>query len=112
MTEDYWKKYKQSYDNEIFQKNEFWQDVQADMKRKHPSKKHYLELYNICKSDNPYIRQIKHSPNITSDTVAEIICRDVGCELQLCMSLQAEALKNSRKPIELFKKFKKLHSRV
>ena len=100
MTEEYWKKYKETYDNEIFQKNGFWRDVQADLKRKHPNSKHYLELYNICKSENPYIRQIKHSPNISMDTVSELICRDVGCELQLCMSLQSEIAKNSRKQIE------------
>jgi hypothetical protein len=100
MTEDYWQKYKQSYDNEVFQGNEFWRDVKASMDRKYPKNKHYLELYNLCKSDNPFIRQIKHSPNITADTVAELICRDVGCDLQLCMSLQAEAQRNSRRPVE------------
>ncbi len=101
MTEDYWRKWKQQNDAEPLNVNEFWRDVQADMKRKSTSKgKHYLELYNMCKSQNPYIRQIKNSPNITVDSVAELICRDVGCELELCMSLQKQANLNSRKPIE------------
>lgn len=51
------------------------------------SGKHPLELYNICKSDNPYIRQVKASPNITLDMVAEYICRDSICDMQYCASL-------------------------
>jgi hypothetical protein len=46
----------------------------------------------MCKSDNPYIRQIKASPNIMPATVAELICRDKACELQYCLSLQKVAL--------------------
>jgi hypothetical protein len=63
--------------------NELWRRVKIDMdRRKQP--KHHLELYSICRSDNPFIRQIKASPNITIDTVAELICRDKGCEMMYC----------------------------
>lgn len=99
MTEEYWQKYKQEYDNEVFQRNELWRNVQNDLKRERPGK-HILELHNICKSENPYIRQIKNSPNITGDTVAEMICRDIGCDLQYCLSLQKVANNNSRKRAE------------
>lgn len=100
MTEEYWRKYKNKYDNEVFQKNEFWRDVKADMKKKEKGK-HYKELYTICKSENPYIRQIRNSPNITIDGVAEIICRDIGCDLQYCMSLQNKVSSNSKSVVDL-----------
>ena len=109
MTEEYWKRWKKQHDAEPMNVNEFWQDVQKDMKRKHGNgEKHYLELYNICKSMNPYIRQIKSSPNLSIDNVAELICRETGCDLQFCMSLQKQAGLNSRKPIEYYNKSKGL----
>lgn len=55
MTEDYWKKYKKEYDNSLFRKNELWKGVMDDIKRDEKPK-HIKELYNLCKSDNPYIR--------------------------------------------------------
>lgn len=54
--------------------NELWVRVKQDMSRR-DKPKHHLELYSYCRSENPYIRQIKNSPNITPDTVAELICR-------------------------------------
>ena len=36
-------------------------------------------------------RQVRSSPNITNDTVAELICRDKACELQYCLSLMKTA---------------------
>ncbi len=101
MTEDYWQKYKKEYDNTLFQKNEFWRNVKRDVEKNNEGK-HYKELYNICRSDNPYIRQIRNSPNITIDGVAEVICRDNGCELQYCLSLHKIANKNRKKPLKLY----------
>ena len=61
----------------------------------------------MCKSENPYIkylsptcRQIKNSPNITTETVAEMICRDKACELQYCLSIMKIATENRRRIIE------------
>ena len=51
--------------------NQLWVNVQKDLDRRYKQPKHYMELYSICRSDNPFIRQIKASPNITIDTVAE-----------------------------------------
>lgn len=87
MTEDYWQRYKKQYDQHPFQKNELWKGVINDIKADSKGK-HHLELYNICKSDNPYIKQVKNSPNISVDTVAELICRGIGCDLQSCMLRQ------------------------
>ena len=99
MTEDYWKHYKKEFDSQPFQQNEMWRDIQSQYKAQSKGK-HIYELYNICKSDNPYIRQIKNSPNITADTVSELICREVGCDLQYCLSLQRVANNNSKKPVK------------
>ena len=46
------------------------------------------------------IRQVKNSPNITTDTVAELICRDKACELQYCLSIMQLANENRRRLIE------------
>lgn len=100
MTEEYWRKYKRKFDNEVFQRNEFWRDVQSDLNRKKKGK-HHKELYSICKAENPFIRQIRNSPNITIDGVAEIICRDIGCDLQFCMSLQKFSDRDKKKPLDL-----------
>ena len=54
MTEEYWKRYKEKHDQHIFNKNELWKGVLNDIK-KDSKGKHQLELYNICKSENPYI---------------------------------------------------------
>ena len=55
MTEDYWRKYKKEFDNSTFQRNKLWKNVIDDLKASSPGK-HYLELHNICLSENPYIR--------------------------------------------------------
>lgn len=47
MTEEYWQKYKQQYDQHPFQKNELWKGVISDIKAQSKGK-HHLELYNIC----------------------------------------------------------------
>ena len=90
MTEEYWRRWKAENDREVLQVNEFWRKVQADVQAHHPGGKHYLELDAICRADNPFIRQLKHSPNISPDTVAELICRGIGCDLQFCMMLKNE----------------------
>lgn len=88
--------------------NKFWQNVKKDLARLQEPK-HHLELYSMCKSENPYIkyflsnsRQIKNSPNITTETVAELICRDKACELQYCLSLMKIATENRRRIIEYY----------
>ncbi len=79
MTEQYWQRYKDLVALEPLNRDDpFWKAMKADMQKKQEPK-HHLELYSMCKSDNPYIRQIKNSPNITTETVAELICRDKGC---------------------------------
>ena len=99
MTEQYWKRYTKEMNGDPLNSSPFWVNVKKDLdRRKEP--KHHLELYSICKSENPFIRQIKNSPNITSETVAEMICRDKGCELQYCLSLQKIAATNKRSNIE------------
>lgn len=35
--------------------NKFWQHVKKDLARKQEPK-HHLELYSMCKSENPYIK--------------------------------------------------------
>ncbi len=80
--------------------DEFWKRVHSDIKgREKP--KHHLELYSYCRSDNPFIRQIKNSPNITTNTVAEVICRDKSCELMYCMMLQQKQAENRRSKIDI-----------
>ena len=65
MTEEYWQRYKREvHDKDVWVSNQIFRDTKASLDRK-KKKKHPLELYNICKSDNAYIRQIKNSPNIT-----------------------------------------------
>ena len=79
MTEPYWQRYLQEVSSDLeHTQDRFWKKVREDLNRKREPK-HYLELYSMCKTDNPYIRQIKSSPNITSSTVAEMVCRDKAC---------------------------------
>ncbi|EAR99557.2 hypothetical protein TTHERM_00138200 (macronuclear) [Tetrahymena thermophila SB210] len=100
MTERYWQRYRNAYYADPLNSDPFWVNVKNDVNRKR-NPKHHLELYSICRSPNPYINQIKSSPNITHDTVAELICRDKACELQYCMSLQLVAAENRRRKIDL-----------
>lgn len=99
MTEEYWRRYKQNWMADPLNTDRLWVEVKKDMKAREKPK-HHLELYSYCKSDNPYIRQIKNSPNITVDTVAELICRDQACELQYCLSLQKVEVSNRRSKLE------------
>ena len=57
MTEAYWQRYKAEISNEYMERteNKLWQNVKKDLARKEEPK-HHLELYSMCKSDNPYIR--------------------------------------------------------
>lgn len=80
MTEKYWQQYKEEYNRDPLNTNELWVRVKKDMSRREKPK-HHLELYSYCRTENPYIKQIKNSPNITLDTVAELICRQQACEL-------------------------------
>lgn len=99
MTEHYWKRYKEQWMADPLNTDRLWVEVKKDMKAREKPK-HHLELYTFCKSENPYIRQIKNSPNITTDTVAEMICRDQACELQYCLSLHKLAASNRRSKME------------
>ena len=103
MTEHYWQRYKQQLSADPFYSdtNELWKRTRDDLKRREKPK-HHLELYSYCKTENPFIRQIKNSPNITIDSVAELICREKACELQYCMSLQRVAAANWRSGIKYF----------
>ena len=74
MTEKYWVKYMDEYNRDPMNTNELWVHVKKDLSRRN-APKHHLELYSYCRTDNPYIKQIRNSPNITIDTVAELICR-------------------------------------
>ena len=99
MTEKYWQRYKKQMMAEMWYNNKLWVEVRKDLERgKKP--KHPLELYNMCKSENPYIRQIRRSPNITVDTVAELICRDVACDLQYCLLLQSRESAKARNKLK------------
>jgi hypothetical protein len=57
MTEHYWQRYKAEISNEFMERteNKFWQSVKKDMARLQEPK-HHLELYSMCKSENPYIK--------------------------------------------------------
>lgn len=41
--------------------NKFWQNVKKDMARLQEPK-HHLELYSMCKSENPYIKYPRPHP--------------------------------------------------
>jgi hypothetical protein len=101
MTEQYWQRFMKEYWADPMNTNALWVGVKKDMDKMHPMRKHPLELYSMCKSDNPYIRQIKSSPNITLDMVAELICRDVACDLQYCLSLHEKEQSNRRSKLKL-----------
>ena len=77
MTEEYWQRYKREvHDTDVWNSNELFRDTKKVLERK-KSDKHPLELFNMCKSDNAYIRQIKNSPNLTLGTP----------DLRYCLSL-------------------------
>jgi hypothetical protein len=99
MTEEYWLDYFEKQQHDPMRKNVVGQTL-YEIHETDKKKIHYLEKYTWCKSDNPFIKQIKRSPNITVGTVAELICRGVACELQYCMSLQQIAVENPRRGIE------------
>lgn len=100
MTERYWQDFVEKKRNNPYENNELWNRVEADMKSR-AKPKHPLELYSMCKSDNPYIRQVKASPNITLPMVAEYICRDMVCDMQYCSSMQSKQAENWRYNIKL-----------
>ena len=56
MTEPYWQRYLQEVSSDLeHTQDRFWKKVRDDLNRKREPK-HYLELYSMCKTDNPYIR--------------------------------------------------------
>lgn len=56
MTELYWQKYiEQVQFDPMHRKDPFWRGIQENLERKKVPK-HHLELYSMCRSDNPYIR--------------------------------------------------------
>jgi hypothetical protein len=57
MTEYYWQRYKEEISREFMENpdNKFWQNVKKDLARTQQPK-HHLELYSMCKSENPYIK--------------------------------------------------------
>ena len=99
MTEEYWLDYfeKQKIDSPM---NNVVSMTVHQMHEENKKKIHHLQHYSMCKTDNPFIRQIRSSPNITVGTVAELICRSVACDLQYCMSMQKIALDNPRRNME------------
>ena len=100
MTEKYWQRYRQELKGDIYYSdNLLWQNVKKDLSRR-DKPKHQLELYSYCRTDNPFIRQIKASPNISLKTVSELICREKACELQYCLSLQKNVAMNRRTKLE------------
>ena len=96
MTEQYWRDHVERERKGLLQ-NELWRGVLEDLKQQSPGM-HHLELHNICKSDNAFIRQVKASPGLTADGAAELICRGVGCDLQFCMLTQNKGVVHSRAP--------------
>jgi hypothetical protein len=99
MTEEYWRRYKEQWLADPLNTDRLWVNIKKDLKDREKAK-HPLELYSFCKSENPYIRQIKNSPNITVDTVAELICRDQACELEYCLSMHKIEASNRRSKLE------------
>jgi hypothetical protein len=99
MTEEYWLDYFEKQKHDPNRKNVVGQTV-YEIFETNKEKIHHLQHYSMCKTENPYIRQIKSSPNITLDTVAELICRPTACDLQYCLSLQKIALENPRRNME------------
>ncbi len=99
MTEEYWLDYFERQQHDAMKKNVVGISVYEQFEED-KQKIHHLEKYSWCKTDNPYIRQIRRSPNITLTGVAELICRNVACDLQYCMSLQQIALENPRRNME------------
>ena len=99
MTEKYWKNYRDQLFGDPYYSDPMWRRVREQTEAKNPEK-HHLELYSYCRSQNPYIRQIKASPNITIDSTAELICREKACELQYCLSLQKISASNKRSKLE------------
>lgn len=99
MTEEYWLDYFEKQKHDPMKKNVVGITV-LELQEEAKGRIHHLEHYSMCKSDNPYIRQIRRSPNITVGTVAELICRGVACDLQYCMSLQKIAMENPKRNIE------------
>ncbi len=70
MTERYWQRYRQQVSTDPMHfDDQFWKNVRTDIQKMNQPK-HHLELYWMCKSDNPSIRQVRNSPNIILDTLA------------------------------------------
>jgi hypothetical protein len=65
MTEQYWQRYKREvHDKDAWVANQILRDTKETLQKKERDKDP-LALYNICKSENVYIRQVRASPNIT-----------------------------------------------
>lgn len=61
MTEQYWQKYiNQIALDPAHRKDKFWSSIRQVQER-YKEPKHHLELYSMCRSDNPYIRFIHHN---------------------------------------------------
>jgi hypothetical protein len=99
MTEEYWLDYFEKQKDDPMKKNVVGITI-LEMQEEAKSRIHHLEHYSMCKSENPFIRQMRRSPNITIGTVAELICRTVACDLQLCMSMMKVAAHNPRRNLQ------------
>lgn len=88
-TEKYWQEEKARLD---FNKDTMHPVIKTTEEefRKNIPMKHPKYLYAECLKGALYWRQWAQADTLTIDEMATIICRDVGCELQYCMSTMSD----------------------
>ena len=84
MTENFWQKFKKKKEEN---KNEFFDEVESELKRKFKREKSPDELMLQCKTDNNYWKQYRMSEYLDDDAVAMVLCKNIGCELMYCQAL-------------------------
>ena len=67
----------------MYEGNNFWKQTIKDVKSI-ASDKHPKDLYTQCMADNSYWHHFVAGGGSSTEDVAMIICKDLGCELNYC----------------------------
>lgn len=85
--EEYWKKEFAKQEANPFNTNKIWtqtiKDVNAIRTDKHPK-----EMYSECLKNSGYWNLYAGNPLLSTDNMAMILCRDIGCEIVYCSLLK------------------------
>jgi hypothetical protein len=98
MTEQWWQEYKKKKERN---KNLIFDEVESEIKRRFKSEKSPEEMYQMCKTDNNYWKQIRLSENLDDESVGLVLCKGIACDMMYCQALTFSK-NSSQRGIETF----------